>query len=224
MPLTLNAGDALFALAHVAMTGLLDRGVDTVRFAHALRRFEETCIHLTEGQHSDIQFEARHDVTMDEYVAMIEGKTSALIILSAELGALIAGCNEETTKQYAAFGRDLGLAFQVRDDILGIWGKKATTGKSTTSDIATRKKTLPILYALERSKALRDLYAQPKNGPDIVPRTVELLNQNGARPFTEEQINYYTHRALQHLEMMQPDKGAYIAIGKLIKKLAARIT
>ena len=71
MPLALNAGDALFALAHVAMTGLLDRGVDTVRFVHALRRFEETCIHLTEGQHSDIQFEARHDVTMDEYVAMI---------------------------------------------------------------------------------------------------------------------------------------------------------
>ncbi|MGB0385196.1 MAG: polyprenyl synthetase family protein [Ardenticatenaceae bacterium] len=222
IPLGLNAGDALFALAHLALNRLIDRGVDAQIVVQALRRFDETCVQLTQGQHADIQFETRDDVTQEEYLDMIEGKTAALISLSTELGALIAGRDKQTIKQYAAFGRHLGMAFQVRDDMLGIWGDERRMGKSATSDIETRKKTLPVLYGLAHSQPLRHLYSQPKNDPNFVVRSLELLNQNGARSFCEEHISHYSHRALQYLEMVQPGEPALTTINQLTGKLMAR--
>ena len=157
----INSGDAMFALSHLALNGLVDGGVDAAVVVHALRRFDETCVRLTQGQHADMDFESRDEVSVAEYMEMITGKTAVLLSLCAELGALIGGASGAVVEHYAAFGRDLGLAFQVKDDILGIWGDEARIGKSAATDIATRKKTLPVLYALSRSPALRRLYRQP---------------------------------------------------------------
>ena len=204
VPLAINAGDAMFSAAHLALNRLVERGVSAEITVRALRRFDETCLALTQGQHADMLFESRAEVSVEEYVAMITGKTSVLLALCAELGALVAGVDEATAAEYAAFGLNLGLAFQVLDDILGIWGDEALIGKSATSDIETRKKTLPVLYGLAHSEPLRQLYAQPSPSPDFVPQVVALLDECGARAYAETRARQYSQAALDHLHTAAP--------------------
>lgn len=223
-PQAINAGDAMFALAHDALYRLADREVPAGVTVQAARRFDETCVALTQGQYHDMDFENRTQVSVQEYIEMIGGKTAALLTLCGELGPLIAGRDEETTGHYAAFARDLGLAFQVKDDILGIWGDEEQIGKSAATDIETRKKTLPVLYGLERSEELRELYARPENGNDFVSRVVRLLDENSARTYAQEQAARYSDSALAHLEAASPGGPAGAALHQLAGRLLQRKT
>ena len=126
----INAGDAMFAQAHLALHRCVERGVRAEHVLHALRVFDAMCLHLTAGQHLDLSFEARNDVTAQEYMRMIEGKTAELTKVCCEIGAIIAGGNSETVTSLGEFGLSIGLAFQLQDDVLGIWGDPAQTGKS----------------------------------------------------------------------------------------------
>lgn len=204
VPLAINAGDAMFALAHLAVAGLAERGVDTAVVVRALRRFSETCLELTQGQHLDMQFETRAEVSVDEYRQMIRGKTSVLLGLCAELGALVAGCDSTTAEKYADFGLNLGLAFQIQDDILGIWGNEAEIGKSATSDIETRKKTLPVLHGLANSPELAALYSHQHPPADFVAQVVTLLNASGSRAYASAQAAHHSETAVAALQLAQP--------------------
>ena len=155
---------------------------------------------------------------------MIGGKTAALLTLCGELGALVAGQDQDTVSHYAAFARDLGLAFQVKDDILGIWGDEEQIGKSAATDIETRKKTLPVLFGLERSERLRELYLQPDNDPDFVSRVVQLLDEIGARTYAQQQAARYSDSALAHLEAANPSGPAAAALHQLAGRLLQRQT
>ncbi|MDX1686750.1 MAG: polyprenyl synthetase family protein [Candidatus Promineifilaceae bacterium] len=222
VPHAINSGDSMFALAHHALYRLAERSVDAEVVMHAARRFDETCVALTQGQYRDMAFETRPVVTVAEYLEMIGGKTAALLALCGELGALIAGAEGERVKHYAAFSRDLGLAFQVKDDILGIWGDEEQIGKSAATDIETRKKTLPVLYGLERSEELRDLYAQAENDGQFVSRVVQLLNDCSAREFAREQAAAYSKSALEHLEASGAEGPAGTALHQLADRLLQR--
>jgi len=219
----INTGDAMFALAHLAMARLADRGVSADRVVRALRRFDETGVRLTQGQNADMTFETRDVVSVAEYIDMITGKTAVLLSLCAELGALIAGQDDQTIARYARFGLDSGLAFQVIDDILGIWGDESLIGKSASTDITTKKKTLPVLYGLEKSKELQALYAAIKNPDDaFVNQVVTLLDNYGARKFATEKATAYTQSALGNLEAAQPAGEAYTALNQLTDMLLNR--
>jgi geranylgeranyl diphosphate synthase, type I len=218
----INSGDAMFAIAHLALNRLVERGVPAARVVTALRRFDETCVALTIGQHHDMDFENRAEVSVEEYMAMIEGKTAVLLSLCAELGALIAGQDEETIAHYATFGRDLGLAFQVKDDILGIWGDEARTGKSAATDIETKKKTLPVLYGLGKSEALRQLYAEAEVDEGFVTAVIARLDESGAYDFASDKAGHYSQSALDHLEAVQPGGPAYTALYQLTNMLLQR--
>ena len=218
----INCGDAMFAISHLALNRLTERDVAASIVVEALRRFDETCVQLTQGQFADMDFENRHTVQVEEYLAMIQGKTAVLLSLCTELGALIAGCSPKTINHYAAFGRNLGLAFQVIDDILGIWGDENKTGKSAATDIITRKKTLPVLYGLNKSQALRDLYRQPETDEAFVREAVQILDQEGAREFAIERANYYSQSALGHLEEAQAAGPAAPALYQLADMLLNR--
>lgn len=218
----INSGDAMFALAHLAMNRLIERGVPAERVVTALRRFDETCVALTIGQHHDMDFENRAEVTVAEYLAMIEGKTAVLLSLCAELGALIAGQDETTIAHYATFGHDLGLAFQVQDDILGIWGDEARTGKSAATDITTKKKTLPVLYGLSQSDDLRQLYAESEGDEAFVTAVITHLDQNGAYDFAKDKASQYSQSALHHLTAAQPTGTAQAALQQLTDMLLKR--
>ncbi|MEI2611033.1 MAG: polyprenyl synthetase family protein [Candidatus Promineifilaceae bacterium] len=218
----INSGDAMLAYAHIAMSRLFERGVDPALVVRALRRLDETCIELTKGQHADMSFETRDDVTLDEYMPMIERKTSVLVELCAELGALIAGKDEESIHHFAGFGLNLGLAFQVIDDILGIWGDETVIGKSAATDIITRKKTIPVLYGLARHDDLRTLYQQPENHNGFVKQVIQLLDETGAREYAEKEAAAYSHNALHHLESANPLPEGYSALHDMALKLLNR--
>jgi geranylgeranyl diphosphate synthase type I len=218
----INAGDAMFALAHLALNRLVDHGVAAETAVHSLRRFDEACVRLTQGQHADMDFETRDEVTVDEYLAMITGKTAVLLSLCTELGALIAGCDTQTVHNYAQFGLNLGLAFQVIDDILGIWGDEAIIGKSVSTDILTKKKTLPVLYGLSQNGALRQLYEQETTDKAFVQEATSVLNSTGARDYAVQRATYYSESALGHLEEAQPSGPASAALNQLSAMLLQR--
>lgn len=201
----INAGDALFTYAHLALQQ--DVGLTTKTRLEALRILDETCISLTKGQHLDMAFETQELVSTKEYMSMISGKTAALISAATEFGALAAGAQDNVRLHYRAYGHYLGLAFQIRDDILGIWGDSAETGKSSATDIERGKKTLPILYGLRQSSELRELYRKDDLNTDTVRN---ILDEKGARKYCEDKEQLHAQDALQHLAAADPlgDAGA----------------
>ena len=195
----INCGDGMFAAAILRLSRLHDRGVPTERALQAQRVLVETCLRLTEGQYMDMTFETQMDVDMDSYLWMIGRKTAALIACSTRLGALLGGASGDAIAAYARFGENLGLAFQVIDDILGIWGREADTGKSASSDILTRKKTLPVVHALHDPE-LRAIYAQESLVEGDVERVLAALEQHQARESAAQKAREYSQRAVDALD------------------------
>lgn len=195
----INAGDAMFAIAQLAMLRLREQDVPLATILDAARVFNETCVTLTRGQYLDIGFEGRDQVSVDEYVLMTEGKTAALVACSCELGALIAGARAAKRKHMRAFGHHLGLAFQMQDDVLGIWGDSNVTGKPVGNDIARRKKSLPLLHGLERNAELRSLLGRETISAADVRSATRMLEEAGSRAFAADLARQHHDQALAAL-------------------------
>jgi geranylgeranyl diphosphate synthase type I len=144
------------------------------------------------------------DLSVERYFDMIGRKTAALISASIEAGAVLATEDEAVISQYRAFGWDLGVAFQLNDDLLGIWGREHATGKEPT-DVPRKKKTLPVIYAFEHAsptdrERLAALYANGRLTPEHTAEIVELLERSGAREYTRDQARLHRDRALAALD------------------------
>jgi len=227
MPQACNAGDAMFSLAHLAIHRLAERGVPARVVLDVLRVFDEMCVALTEGQFLDLAFETRVQVTLDEYLTMIRGKTGALLAAAPQIGALIAGARPAAVEAYRCYGAALGQAFQLQDDILGIWGDEAVTGKSTAGDILSKKKSLPVLYALAHPAVAAEMaarYAGPAFTPDDIPHLLALLDAAGARPYAEARVQEAIAEARQALHVAVPaaEPLAHVALGELLDALVGR--
>jgi geranylgeranyl diphosphate synthase type I len=186
VPQAINAGDGMFVLAQRTLMGMAEAGVDAARVLDAARTLDEACVALCEGQYADIGFETRERVTLAEYVAMIDGKTASLLGASMAIGAIAAGADAATVAAFGACGRMLGRAFQIRDDVLGIWGEAALTGKPVADDIRSRKRSFPIAWAFEHLRgdaatALARIYASDTVTESDVESVVSLLNEAGVR-------------------------------------------
>jgi len=144
----INVGDGMFALASRAS---VDASDDPVIGLDVARRFQCTTLLLTEGQYLDMSFEQRTDVNAPEYLDMIAKKTGALIEFSLWSGARVAGADDAALEAVGRFGLELGKAFQIYDDIQGVWADTTTTGKEAAKDLVNRKKTLPVLLAAEHT-------------------------------------------------------------------------
>jgi geranylgeranyl diphosphate synthase, type I len=219
----INAGDAMFTLSYIALSDLTARGVSETLTIQAWRVFNQMVLELTRGQHLDMRFETQNDVSVDEYVSMISGKTSALLGACGQLGALIGSGSPATAALYADFGLNLGIAFQIHDDILGIWGDTSITGKSAATDITARKKSLPVLYGLSRSSELNSLYEKPIFEERDVEKAVALLDTIRAREYAQQQEKAYMHRALHALESAEPRPEAMKTLTALIDFLFTRM-
>jgi geranylgeranyl diphosphate synthase type I len=205
VPQAINTGDAIFVLSRIALHRLTELGFPDAKVLRLMRLYDLTCLALCEGQYLDI-WAAEHDepMTVERYFDMIGRKTAALIAASIEAGALLATDDEEVVGRYRAFGWALGLAFQLNDDLLGIWGQETATGKEP-SDLARHKKTLPVIYALEHGEPadrarLLEIYRHPDPGPAEVTEAIAILERTGAREFTRSQAHRYRDEALAQLD------------------------
>lgn len=174
----INAGDALFAAAHLPLYRIA--ASDALTAVRLLEAFDRMTIAIVDGQTLDLGFEGRSDVTPDDYMTMIAGKTSAIVRFGAWAGAILGGADDLRAADFAAFGLALGLGFQIQDDALGIWGAESETGKAPADDIRRRKQSLPILILRERADAatraeLDRIYATPEIGQDGIARVLDLL-------------------------------------------------
>lgn len=223
----INAGDAMFALAHLALHRLTDRGIPPDRVVAACRVLDEANLALCRGQHMDLDFENRLDVDTDAYITMIRGKTAALLGCAGQLGALVASGDSGLAEHYRCAGEGLGLAFQIKDDLLGIWGQADVTGKPVADDIRRRKKSLPVVYVLGRqndpdAERLRRLYAQETLSEEDVGEAVAILNSCQARPYAEELARQYLETALTELAAAKPEPEAGEALWEMANFLIKR--
>ncbi len=201
----INTGDTLFSLSRIALHRLTDLGFSDAKVLRLVRLYDETCLALCEGQYIDIRASESDDpMTVDLYFDMIGRKTAALIAASIEAGAILATDDEEVIRRYRNFGWALGIAFQLNDDLLGIWGQEQATGKEP-SDLAKHKKTLPVIYAFEHAapadrERLLDLYRDPDPGRAELKEAVGILERTGARTYTREAARRHRDDALAELD------------------------
>ena len=218
----INVGDLLFALSFSSLGGLERRGVSAeIRLATG-DALTESCLELTRGQYLDLHFEDCPSVNMDHYLSMISGKSAALLSTCARIGALLADASSERVEHFACFGKNLGMAFQIRDDFLGLWGEPSLTGKSSVTDIQSRKKTLPVLYGLQHSKQFGELHRQPPEEDEDVSLFLALLEETGARKFTQMQVEHWSFAARQSLKAAEPAAGAGAHLHAVLDDLRLR--
>jgi geranylgeranyl diphosphate synthase type I len=216
------AGDALLTLAFdVLATSGHPAAQDCMRsLGNAVQE-------LIRGQCEDTSFEARTDVSLAECVRMAEGKTAALLGRSCALGAAFGGGNPEQIALLGCFGERLGLAFQLVDDLLGIWGEEKVTGKPVYSDLRNRKKSLPVVAALTSgtpaATELAALYhrAQPLADNEL-PAVADLVEQAGGRSWTQARTRELVSDALRHLGSARPVPAALAALTALADRVTER--
>jgi geranylgeranyl diphosphate synthase type I len=205
VPQAINTGDLIFSLSRVALHRLTDLGFSDRKVLRLMRLYDETCVMLCEGQYIDIATSSQGDpMTVDLYFDMIGRKTAALIAGSIEAGALLATDDDEVIARYRRFGWALGLAFQLNDDLLGIWGQEQKTGKVPT-DIARHKKTLPVLYAFEHAtpadrERLAELSAIEEPDESQIREIVAILERSGAGDFTRSEARRWRDECLAELD------------------------
>jgi geranylgeranyl diphosphate synthase, type I len=217
----INAGDLMFTLANQALLDL-DGKIARAEVIQAASIFQQACANLTQGQYLDISYENRQEIGVDEYWQMIAGKTAALLSACCELGALVGNAPPQKRDAFRRYGNALGMAFQVLDDWLGIWGDPLKTGKSVESDLVTGKKTLPVLYGLSLGKEFAERWRAAPIRVEEVPQVTALLTLEGAERYTLEQADLLTREALNALREAQGGVDPQSALVELTGSLLRR--
>jgi len=206
-PMAINAGDALFVLSNQAIIDLKEKYSAEV-VLKAAEILHNTCLDLTRGQFLDMSYEERTDLSVEDYWPMIAGKTSALLSACCQIGALLGGANQEMQEAYRSFGHYLGLAFQVQDDILGIWGDEKLTGKSAASDLVEGKNSLPVLAGLRKKGRFAERWAQGPIKPEEVEEVARLLASEDGYGYAKETSIQMTDMAINSLRGADPQGEA----------------
>jgi len=225
MPQGINVGDALFALAQ---TVLAESG--SALAAQLTYELNRTALGLAEGQFLDIELQdGRTPPTLETYAAMVARKTGALFACACRMGAMAAGAADSTRDAYAAYGLDLGVAFQEQDDLLGVWGRSTETGKPDAADILERKRGLPAAIALSRPDApawLRLAYAEQDGAlaVETVERIIGYFAEIGVPATIEQRVQTRYRSALEHLQAAGARRPARDYLEAICAALVSRRT
>jgi geranylgeranyl diphosphate synthase type I len=216
MPQAINVGDTIFTLAFSLLAG--SGSEHAVEWMHIL---SATCLRLTYGQFLDLTYEDAEDIGVAEYQDMIGGKTAALAEAACRLGAMSAGAPVAKQEAFAEFGRALGLAFQIQDDYLGVWGDPRETGKPNACDLSARKKSLPILFGLASSERFRALF-RGNITPESIPALLAELEECGAEKHSLSLSRQWIDQAVALLKSAQPQGEYALELETLVKSLLDR--
>lgn len=217
----LNAGDVMFATAFKALENLQGQVPDDV-LSKASLLVADTCFRLTKGQQLDIEFQHQERVLDSEYEEMIAGKTAALLGACCQMGALLAGKDESEQKNYRQFGQALGMAFQVYDDWLGVWGQESETGKSTYGDLMEGKKSLPVILGFEASARFAQRWGKGALDEREAQEMARWLLEDGVSAKVKQAYEHWTAQASQHLEEMDCEGEVKLALREFANKLLTR--
>ena len=224
----INAGDGMHALARLSLLRQTEKGMPSEKALRAVAILDTACLRLCEGQYLDLTYQERVDISQDAYFQMVAGKTAALMSCASELGALMASADEGVIQAMARYGQKLGLAFQIRDDILDLWGGEST-GVPLAGDILNKKKSLPIIYALKNAtgterRSLGDVYFKRVMEPEDVQKIVEVLDSLGAREFSQEMADTLCQEAIEALNEAGPSLQGAEELSGLARYLVTRDT
>lgn len=221
MPQAVNTGDTLLVMAHLALCDCLERGASRESVVRSVRALDDALVALTGGQHLDMSYESQPNVSPAEYMHMIEGKTVALIRASGEIGALIAGAEDSRVTQFRKFSGWLGVAWQLRDDLWGIWGDEGA-GVRFGNDLFQRQKSLPVLYAINRNAELGERYfSEPQRVLTHVEvaRLARMIEAAGGRAYTETAMQAAYDKALAALDVLDVKGDA----GRALRMIAQQV-
>lgn len=233
-PQAITAGDGLHVMAHLALLRLAEKGTSPDIVLATFRILDRACLDLCEGQHLDLSFEGQDRVSLDDYLTMVRKKTAALFDASTRIGALLGSGDERSVLALGDFGQELGLSFQIQDDVLGIWGMEETTGKPSLDDIRGRKKSLPIVHAMAKVQGLdrqrlEDTYKggsslspSPTLSEDQVAVVLSILETAGSREFCRSLARSYWDRAIERLDDLCLEPDASNALIGLAQRLVER--
>lgn len=240
----INAGFALSSYSHLALLGLRRQGVPNTVILEVWKVLENTVLGLCQGQHSDISFMDRCDITLDDYLEMVRGKTALLFASSCEIGAMLAAVShrykgspvaphDEEWFRYigdrpvaslaAGFGMNMGIAFQIHDDYLGVWGNEAMVGK-TANDIIEKKRALPMVLALQEYPEPVKAFLERKNISDLEANLMrDSMERNGIMERVKELEMQYTNAAWDDLEALQLEDQWNEEISGLLRLVTDRV-
>jgi geranylgeranyl diphosphate synthase type II len=217
------SGDAMLILAYQHF-----EDYEPIIFRDLAKLFSKTALEVCEGQQYDVDFETRDDVTISEYLKMIEYKTAVLVGAAMKMGAIVAETSEQNSCLIYDFGLNLGIAFQLQDDYLDAFGDPETFGKQVGGDIIENKKTYLYLKAMEFAAAdekeqLSHLFSiQPNDNSDKIHSVKEIFNQTGASEATQKAIQDYTFKAFETLEKMNISSEKKLMLRAFGEKLMNR--
>lgn len=217
------SGDAMLTMA----TQLIAQAPADV-MPQVMDLYNRTAMEIYEGQQYDVDFETRNDVTVDEYIEMIRLKTSVLLGCACKMGALIGGADEATAQLFYKVGENLGLAFQLQDDMLDVWGDEATFGKAIGGDIMNNKKTFLLINAMQRAtgdhKVELSLWLSTPNASRAVkvPAVTAIYDALNLRSLSLDAINRYNDEALNALNKIAISDEARSEFANFITRLVKR--
>lgn len=193
-----------------------------------LSLFTMTALEIGEGQQYDMDFENRMDVTEDEYIEMIRLKTSVLLACAVKMGAIMAGASDEDAKNLYAFGEKLGLAFQLQDDLLDVYGDPKVFGKAIGGDITSNKKTYMLINAIlranneQREELIKWITTENFVKEEKIKAVTKLYNKIGIRQLCEKKINDYFAEALTYLEKVNVPEEKKTALQRFTDQMMHR--
>lgn len=222
IPQAVLSGDVMLIYAYEFLNHL-----DNARYRKAMDLFNATAIRVCEGQQYDMNFQTTADVSLPEYLTMIEFKTAVLLACSLKLGAIIAGAGESDANRLFDFGKYMGICFQILDDTLDAFAEKEKFGKKTGGDIAENKKTYLLLKALEIApQPVRErlVFYFSNNVPveEKVPQVIEIYHALGIRQLAEEEARNYHLQALDCLRSVNADEAKKHALKEYAESLLLR--
>ena len=223
----LVSGNAMHCLAYQTALGLTKQGIREEKALRVSQSLVESSLSMIEGQCMDLDFENSLTISQAQYLEIIRLKTGALITCSVQAGALLGSDDPSHEEAFVEYGAHLGRIFQIKDDMLGIWGDESQTGKSAGNDIRRRKKSFPIVYALEKASPERRremvaIYEKKSLSEGEVEGVLAVLEESGARSHSQSLIETEAALAIQSLERLPLEGWAKREAKELIDFLVNR--